>query len=108
MPATPPGLRPGDLLATRGDGWASTMIRLGAAFRDHPNTINHIAIVHHTDDAGTLWCIEGRPGGVGWKDATAYLYAKVKLACPEGDREVTPGQWVDLWVRKDWASRPHT
>jgi hypothetical protein len=49
------------------------LIRIGAAITDHPNLVNHVAIVHHTDKHGTTWCLEGRPGGVGWRDARDYL-----------------------------------
>jgi len=73
---SPPEVQPGDLLATRSGGWAGMMIRLGSAFRDQPNLHNHIAIVTHTDGAGTTWCVEGRPGGFGWKDAASYLNSK--------------------------------
>lgn len=174
-------VQPGDLLLTRSKGWAGLLIRLGSAFRDQPNLINHVAIVHHTDKEGTVWVIEGRPGGVGWRDAKAYLasphtvcnatqpktatqrldvakgakamlgteydweaivqdagaafgldkawelkwgkagtvpgqvvcsslaaflYAKAGLDHPEGGREVTPGQWLELWIEKGWCSRP--
>ena len=67
------GLRPGTVLVTRSGGFAGAMIRFGAALRGKPNLQNHVAVAHHTDENGTLWCIEGRPGGVGWRDATAYL-----------------------------------
>lgn len=171
-------LQPGDLLATRTKGGlGSFLIRLGAAIRDRPNLVNHIAVVHHYDDAGTLWCLEGRPGGVGWRDAAdytadrwtvcnaaqpktatqratittgalamigtdydweaiahdagavfgldkvwqlkwggqvpghvvcsslaAYLYAKAGLDCPAGDREVSPGDWVSLWISRGWSA----
>lgn len=63
----------GDLLLTRGAGWAARLIRLGAALLDEPNLDNHVAIVHHRDDAGVWWAIEGRPGGVGWADTGHYL-----------------------------------
>ncbi|HJQ47155.1 MAG TPA: hypothetical protein VJ870_12675 [Amycolatopsis sp.] len=63
----------GDLLVTRGAGWAARLIRLGAALLDEPNIDNHVAIVHHRDDAGVWWAVEGRPGGVGWADARTYL-----------------------------------
>lgn len=62
------GLLPGDLLLTRSKsipGWA---IRLGAAFQDKPNLVNHVIIVDHVDKVDKLWGIEGRPGGVGWKE----------------------------------------
>jgi hypothetical protein len=75
-----PVVRPGDLLTTRSTGWGGLMIRLGAAFRDKPNLVNHVAIIHHTDPSGTVWCIEGRPGGVGWRQATDYLASKWTVA----------------------------
>lgn len=174
-------LSPGDLLLTRSSGFGGFMIRLGAALRDRPNLINHVAIVHHTDSSGTVWVLEGRPGGVGWRDATDYLksrhtitnatqpktqdqraeivkqatamigtpydweaitqdaagafgldhvwelrwgkagkvpghvvcsslaawvYLNAGLAYPIGDREVTPADWLRLWISKGWDSRP--
>ena len=64
---------PGDVLVTRSGGLAGAMIRLGAALKDQLNLSNHVAVVDHADASGTLWCVEGRPGGVGWRDAKAYL-----------------------------------
>ena len=68
-----PKIEPGTVLVTRSGGIAAFFIRLGAALRGRPNLGNHVAVAHHTDDKGTLWVVEGRPGGVGWRDATAYL-----------------------------------
>lgn len=65
-------LQPGDVILVRSGGIAGTMIRLGAALRDAPNLSNHVAVAHHVDAHGTLWCVEGRPGGAGWRDAKAY------------------------------------
>jgi hypothetical protein len=71
--------QPGDIFAVRSPGTAGRLIRFGAALRElvtgsaEPNLDNHIAVVHHTDKAGTLWVLEGRPGGVGWRDAGDYL-----------------------------------
>lgn len=76
-------VKPGDILAVRGTAWTSRMIRLGAALRDTPDLSNHIAIVHHLDGNGTLWCLEGRPGGVGWRDAKAYLSSRWTLTNAE-------------------------
>lgn len=67
------GVRPGTVLVVRSGGWAGAAIRVGAALRGKPNLQNHVAVAHHTDAHGTLWCIEGRPGGVGWRDATSYI-----------------------------------
>jgi hypothetical protein len=61
------------VLAVRGSGPAGWWIRFGAGLRGLPNLDAHIAVAHHTDKAGTLWCVEGRPGGVGWRDARDYL-----------------------------------
>ena len=68
-----PKPEPGTVLVTRSGGFAAFMIRLGAALRGRPNLGNHVAVAHHVDAKGTLWVIEGKPGGVGWRDATAYL-----------------------------------
>jgi hypothetical protein len=52
------------------------------------------------------WGKEGVPGQVVCSSAAAYLYLKQKLEHPEGDREVTPGQWLELWIERKWARRP--
>lgn len=69
---TAAGVRPGDVLCTRSGGWQGWLIRFGAALRDQPSLSNHIAVAHHTDAHGTLWAVEGRPGGAGWVDARNY------------------------------------
>jgi hypothetical protein len=72
-------VKPGDVLAVRTSDWQGRLIRAGAGLRElftgqpSPNLDNHIAVVHHTDPQGNVWCIEGRPGGVGWRVATDYL-----------------------------------
>lgn len=67
------GVQPGDVLAVRSTGFAGEMIRFGSALMDEPNVANHIAVLDHQDSKDTWWALEGRPGGVGWRDATAYL-----------------------------------
>lgn len=74
------GVQPGDILAIRSDGFAGRMIRFGSALIDEPNLANHIAVLDHQDAKGTWWCLEGRPGGVGWRDATAYLASSYTIA----------------------------
>ena len=64
-------LQPGDVILVRTGGLAATMIRFGAALRGAPNLNNHVAVAHHLDAHGTLWCVEGSPGGAGWRDARA-------------------------------------
>lgn len=74
-----PVVGPGDILAVRSPGWGPRLIRAGAGIRElitgtaEPNLDNHIAVVHHVDPHGSLWCLEGRPGGVGWRQADDYL-----------------------------------
>jgi hypothetical protein len=64
----------GDVLVTReGPWWASGAIRLGAWLTDRPSVCNHVIVAHHQDAQGVLWGIEGRPGGVGWRDLSEPL-----------------------------------
>lgn len=99
---------PGDVLAVRTGGLAATMIRLGAALRGTPNLSNHIAVVHHADASGTLWCIEGRPGGVGWRDAGDYLASPWTLTnaaqpkTPAQRKVITDGAAAILGMAYDW------
>jgi hypothetical protein len=67
------GVGPGDVLAVRVADVFGEVIRFGAGLIDLPNLSSHIAVLDHQDKNGTWWAIEGRPGGVGWQDATAYL-----------------------------------
>jgi hypothetical protein len=67
-------VQPGDVLVTReGPWWVSGAIRLGAWMRGLPSVCNHVIVVHHQDVNGTWWGIEGRPGGVGWRDLSGPL-----------------------------------
>jgi len=64
----------GDILVTREGSWyVSGAIRLGAKLMGLPSYVNHAIIVHHQDEQGVMWGIEGRPGGVGWRDLTMPL-----------------------------------
>lgn len=70
----------GDIICTRNPkGWPAYLIRLGAAILDKPNTVNHVIVAHHVDEAGTFWGVEGRPGGVGWVDMRRALKAPYTL-----------------------------
>lgn len=68
-------LNPGDVVAVdTGNALQDDLIRLGALLDHEPAPANHVVIVHHRDQAGTLWGIEGRPGGVGYVDMAKYLH----------------------------------
>lgn len=107
---TAPKIEPGTVLVTRSGGFAAFMIRLGAALRGRPNLGNHVAVAHHTDANGTLWVIEGKPGGVGWRDATAYLASTWTLTNVTQPLTVTQRQAICthmealLGTAYDWQS----
>ncbi len=67
------GVQPGDVLAIHGVSLEDKAIELGSALLGEPNLASHIAVLHHQDAKGTWWALEGRPSGVGWRDATGYL-----------------------------------
>lgn len=69
VPAPP---QPGDVLVIDGTTDVAKLIEAGAVLLGNP-AASHVAVMHHTDDAGVPWAIEGRPGGVGWADARGYL-----------------------------------
>jgi hypothetical protein len=69
VPAAP---QPGDVLVIDGTTDISKLIEIGAVLAGEA-AASHVAVMHHTDDAGVPWAVEGRPGGVGWADARAYL-----------------------------------
>lgn len=76
---TPHLVSPGDVLVVRDAGFWAWWIRFGERLRGKPHDWNHVVIAHHVDAAGTFWGIEGRPGGVGWRDLRSYLGAEITL-----------------------------
>jgi hypothetical protein len=64
-------LAPGDLLIVTGTQDVAKVIEIGAVLVGDP-AASHVAVYHHTDANGVPWALEGRPGGVGWRDATDY------------------------------------
>jgi len=64
-------LAPGDLLICDGSAATSKLIEIGAVLDGQP-AASHVAVFHHVDSNGTAWAVEGRPGGVGWRDAHDY------------------------------------
>lgn len=68
-------LKPGDILVVADKKWPSFFIKLGALLKGDSALHNHVAVISHRDDAGTLWAVEGRPSGTGWVDASIYLKA---------------------------------
>lgn len=64
--------QPADLLIVSGTNWASKLIEIGAILRGK-DPASHVAVYWGIGKTGIPLCIEGRPGGVGWKDARPYL-----------------------------------
>jgi hypothetical protein len=69
-------LLPGDILVVADKKWPSFFIKLRALVKGESSLHNHVAVISHRDEAGTLWAVEGRPSGTGWVDADIYLKAK--------------------------------
>jgi hypothetical protein len=65
-------LKPGDILAVRGTALSDRLIQLGEDLEGKPNISNHIAMMHHWD-GDVPWGLEGKPGGVGWRDLRDYI-----------------------------------
>jgi hypothetical protein len=73
MPATlRDQIQRADLLIVTGTSWSQKLIEIGAVLRGE-DSASHIAVYWGVGKTGIPLCIEGRPGGVGWKDARAYL-----------------------------------
>jgi hypothetical protein len=72
-------VQPGDVILVRTGSIAGTLIRLGAALTGKPNLASHVCVLHHVDEHGTPWALEGRPGGAGWRDARQYLSSSWEL-----------------------------
>lgn len=102
-------VHPGDVLLVRSPGWAAKLIRVGAALRGEPELDNHVAVVHHTDEHGILWVLEGRPGGVGWRQASDYLaspYTVSNAAQPktaDQRKTICAGALAMIGTPYDWA-----
>jgi cell wall-associated NlpC family hydrolase len=100
---------PGDLLLTRDSRWWARLIRAGAGLRDQPDSWNHVIVASHTDEAGTFWGVEGRPGGVGWVDLAPWLVDRWTLT--NADQPKTEAQRAQvvavaqgmLGTPYDWA-----
>lgn len=109
------GLKPGDVIVVRTpdhgfwDKLASRLIRFGAGIEDKPDMENHVAIVHHTDAAGTTWVVEARPGGVGWADIQEYdnPYTISNAAQEKADsqrQQICDAAAAMLKVGYDWSA----
>jgi len=77
-------LGPGDVLVLRTPDQAGWWIRRRALMLKHPwqpwrwlgdkaTLVNHVALFTHVDSEGFPRGLEGRPGGFGWVNLTAYL-----------------------------------
>lgn len=106
---------PGDLILVRtiGGSWsrrlAGWIIRLGSGLSDSPNVWNHVIIMHHVDEGGTPWGVEGRPGGVGWVDVRPWLadqWTITNVDQPKSDEQrsiVCDGAHALLGAPYDWT-----
>jgi hypothetical protein len=108
MTANTDGVQPGDVLAIHGNALPDKLIEFGSALLGQPNMASHIAVLDHKDSKGTWWALEGRPGGVGWRDATAYLsssYTITNRHQPKTDEQRTEiCYWMNRLInlKYDW------
>lgn len=79
----------GIVVCVHTDGFPAEMIRFGASLLHKDDAINHVAVLDHQDETGRWWAIEGRPGGVGWADATSYIESPYTIS---NEREVISEQ----------------
>lgn len=84
----------GLIMCVRTNGLSGGLIRFGASLIDEDDLVNHVAVLDHQDDTGRWWAIEGRPGGVGWQDATPYIESSYTIS---NEREVlTDAQRLEI------------
>jgi hypothetical protein len=81
--------QPGTVLCVRTTGFFGEMIRFGAALIDKSDLENHVLVLDHVT-SNTWWGVEGRPGGVGWVDATPYLESPWTMS--NQGQQLTSGQ----------------
>lgn len=72
MASALPVLKPADVIIIKGSSFFSRLIEYGEHL-DHLPEYSHGALFSHYDANNVGWCIEGRPGGVGWAQADPYL-----------------------------------
>jgi hypothetical protein len=103
-------LKPGDVLAVRGDGLAAELIRVGEELTGKPGLDNHVAVMHHWT-GNVPWGLEGKPGGVGWADLRGYAASPYTLNnCAQPGRtgavraQVAAEAQHMLGTKYDWAS----
>lgn len=99
-------VQPGDALVVHDPGLWAEIIRIGGFIEGQPHKWNHLAVFHHVDPVGTFWGIEGRPGGVGWRDVGAYLDDPLTLTNIEQHK--TPEQRAGINVSMEAMASAHT
>jgi hypothetical protein len=108
LPDNTVGVQAGDVLCVRTSGLAAEVINFGSTLLGEPGLDNHIAVLDHIDAKSTWWCLEGRPGGVGWRDATGYLmsqYTVTNRHQPKTDEQRTEiCYWMNRLIntKYDW------
>lgn len=122
----------GDVMVVRSNYRFSWAVRLAAWLRHRSAKVDHVLVVHHRDAAGTLWGIQGQPGGVGYVEIERYRgnhYANANVEQPKNEYQRqriaelsegmlgTPYDWAgiildgmeaigaqELWRSRDWKT----
>lgn len=104
-------LRPGDVLVVAArsavmlalTGWIWLLQRRVRRYARW----NHIAVYHHTDDAGTQWSIEAQPGGVAWRRVDTLGRVMTNADQPKTDEQraiIAAGVASMLKMPYDWTA----
>lgn len=64
----------GDVLLIRSHGIFADVVRSSLALARYPDTSNCFAVIDHSFPHGPVWALEGRPGGLGWRNADDYFH----------------------------------
>jgi hypothetical protein len=103
-------LKPADILVVRTTDTPGEVIRVVEELSGAPGLGNHVAFMHHWD-GDVPWGLEGKPGGVGWRDLRDYLADPFTLnnclqpGRPDADRALAARDAEGLLGTKyDWAA----
>jgi hypothetical protein len=104
-------LQPGDILVVSARSpvmlaltWFVRLFKRGVRKYAH---WNHIAVYHHTDDAGIQWAVEAAPGGVAWRKVSELGRVMTNADQPKTDEQrtiVATGVASMLKLAYDWTA----
>lgn len=107
-------VQPGDVLTVHTGGLWSWVVRLGPRLRNwlyragEPEHWNHVLVVMPDDARGNRWAVEGKPGGVGWRDLTSSGYLDDPYTLVNNEQSKTAEQRAQICVVMETMAQRHT